>query len=59
MAKRKKHRKTAGQCDCCAVVYCREVMQVECAKGEFMALADGTVYECPGFDEGYWERLCA
>lgn len=60
MGKRKKHKvKQFSQCDCCAVSFCREVVQVECAKGEFMALADGTVYECPFFEVGYWEKLCA
>jgi hypothetical protein len=59
MAKRKVHRKAYSQCDHCAVGYCRESQQNECAKGESLALADGSRYVCPCFDEGYFERLCA
>jgi hypothetical protein len=58
MAKRKRHKRVS-QCECCAVSYCREAQQIECAKAEFVALAEGEVYVCPFFDEGYWEKLCA
>jgi hypothetical protein len=59
MGKRKRHKKRVTQCDCCAVAYCREAQQIECAKGEFVALAAGTVYECPDYVAGYWDQMCA
>lgn len=60
MAKRKKRNfKAYTQCDKCAAVFCPQSRMVRCGRLEFEALCEDESYECPEFQEGYWEKLCA
>ncbi len=57
--RRKSGLLAAGQCDSCAVTYCSVSRQQECARQHFMAIAEGTIYECSEFEAGYWQKMCA
>ncbi len=60
MKRHRRHKKkvrTYSQCERCETKGCRESRREECAKRECMAIADGTVYECPDREPDYWERL--
>lgn len=47
------------QCEQCAVGYCPVIKQQECARLWFMAIGQDKFYECPDYQQSYWEKLCA